>query len=63
MSPVRTSRVQLRIREDLKEAMVAYADRNDTSLSQLVTDHFTVLLAEEREKTRLAQRPVDAQQA
>lgn len=62
MNPNKTSRIQLRMRENLKREILAYARRNHTSTSQLVTDYFTSLLAEEREAKRKATRLVDAEQ-
>jgi hypothetical protein len=54
----RTERLHLRIPQALKERMQAYAKRNHTTLSALVTRFFNTLLQAEEEK----RNPTDADQ-
>jgi len=47
--PLKTARLNLMIAPALKRKMHAYAKRNGTSLSALITNHFQNLLAKEKE--------------
>jgi hypothetical protein len=46
---MKTARLNLMISPFLKKKMHAYASRNGTSLSALITEHFLTLLEKEKE--------------